>query len=336
MEKIDVAIVGASGYTGVELIKLLLNHPKFNISYIGTSEGEESIEKLHPALLDIANLKIEKSNAEKIAKNCKLAFLALPHKTAMSFAKELLKLNVKVVDLSADYRLSLKSYEKFYEKHIDPENLKDAVYGLAEINKEKIKKANLVANPGCYPTASMLAIFPFKKYIKKDTPIFIDAKSGVSGAGKKLTNSSHFVQVNENFTAYNALKHRHEPEISEHLNSQGITNKIHFVPHLLPLTRGMLVSVYLQVNEKFDAIKVLKEFYKDAKFVRVREEAVSIKMTAGTNFCDIYAVQRDDILFVSSSIDNLLRGASSQALLNANLMFGFDEDLGIPKIAYVP
>ncbi len=336
MEKIDVAIVGASGYTGVELIKLLLNHPKFNISYIGTSEGEESIEKLHPALLDIANLKIEKSNAEKIAKNCKLAFLALPHKTAMSFAKELLKLNVKVVDLSADYRLSLKSYEKFYEKHIDPENLKDAVYGLAEINKEKIKKANLVANPGCYPTASMLAIFPFKKYIKKDTPIFIDAKSGVSGAGKKLTNSSHFVQVNENFTAYNALKHRHEPEISEHLNSQGITNKIHFVPHLLPLTRGMLVSVYLQVDEKFDAIKVLKEFYKDAKFVRVREEAVSIKMTAGTNFCDIYAVQRDDILFVSSSIDNLLRGASSQALLNANLMFGFDEDLGIPKIAYVP
>lgn len=336
MEKIDVAIVGASGYTGVELIKLLLNHPKFNISYIGTSEGEESIEKLHPALLDIANLKIEKSNAEKIAKNCKLAFLALPHKTAMSFAKELLKLNVKVVDLSADYRLSLKNYEKFYEKHIDPENLKDAVYGLAEINKEKIKKANLVANPGCYPTASMLAIFPFKKYIKKDTPIFIDAKSGVSGAGKKLTNSSHFVQVNENFTAYNALKHRHEPEISEHLNSQGITNKIHFVPHLLPLTRGMLVSVYLQVNEEFDAIKVLKEFYKDAKFVRVREETVSIKMTAGTNFCDIYAVQRDDILFVSSSIDNLLRGASSQALLNANLMFGFDEDLGIPKIAYVP
>ena len=336
MEKINVAVVGASGYTGIELIKLLLNHPKFNFFYIGTSEGEQSIEKLHPALLDIVNLKVEKSDAKEIAKNCKLAFLALPHKTSMVFAKELLELGVKVVDLSADYRLSLENYEKYYEKHSDIENLKHAVYGLPEINKEKIKKAKLVANPGCYPTATMLGIFPFKKYIKKDTPIFIDAKSGVSGAGKKLTESSHFVQVNENFTSYNALKHRHEPEIIEHLNSQGIVNKIHFVPHLLPLTRGMLVSIYMQVNEEFDAFEVLKDFYKNEKFVRVRNEAVSIKMTAGTNFCDIYAVQKDNILFVSSSIDNLLRGASAQALLNANLMFGFEENLGIPKIAYVP
>ncbi|MDR0468186.1 MAG: N-acetyl-gamma-glutamyl-phosphate reductase [Campylobacteraceae bacterium] len=336
MKKINVAIVGASGYTGIELVKLLLNHPKFNLFYIGTSSGEESIEKLHPALLDIATFKVEKSDANEIAKSCELAFLALPHKTAMSFAKELLSLSVKVIDLSADYRLSLESYEKYYEKHIDTENLKQAVYGLPEINKEKIINAKLVANPGCYPTASLLAILPFKKYIKKNTPIFIDAKSGVSGAGKKLTESSHFVQANENFVSYNALKHRHEPEISEHLVSQGVENKIHFVPHLLPLTRGMLVSAYMQVDEEFDAIKVLKEFYKDAKFVRIRNEAVSIKMTAGTNFCDIYAVQKDDILFVSSSIDNLLRGASSQALLNANLMFGFEEDLGIPKIAYVP
>lgn len=336
MQKIDVAIVGASGYTGLELIKLLLNHPKFNLAYIGTSEGGGSVDELHPSLLGAVDIKVEKSDAKKIAQNCKLAFLALPHKTAMSFAKELLALGVRVVDLSADYRLSLESYEEHYEKHLDIENLKDAVYGLPEINKEKIKKANLVANPGCYPTASMLAILPFKEFIKKDAPIFIDAKSGVSGAGKKLTQSAHFVNVNENFISYNALKHRHEPEISEHLSSQNITNKIYFVPHLLPITRGMLISAYMQINKSFNANDILKEFYKNEQFVRVRDEAVSIKMTAGTNYCDIYAVQKDNVLFVSSSIDNLLRGASAQALLNANLMFGFDEDLGIPKIAYVP
>ncbi|MDR3346691.1 MAG: N-acetyl-gamma-glutamyl-phosphate reductase [Campylobacteraceae bacterium] len=336
MSKIKVAIVGASGYTGLELIKLLLLHPHFELSYVGTSEGGGRLGDLHASLLGVADMEVLKSDPKEIAKHCKLAFLALPHKTAMEFAKALLSLNVKVVDLSADYRLSLESYEKHYGAHLDKEHLKEAVYGLSEINREKIKKASLVANPGCYPTASILATIPFARFIKKNTPIFIDAKSGVSGRGKKVSESEHFVNINENFLSYNALKHRHEPEISEILNTQNISNGIFFAPHLLPITRGMLVSVFFQVEGKIDALQTLKDFYKNAPFVRVRDEAVSLKLTVGTNFCDIYATQKDDVVFVSSSIDNLLRGASSQALLNANLMFGFDEDAGIPKIAYVP
>ncbi|MDR2789726.1 MAG: N-acetyl-gamma-glutamyl-phosphate reductase [Campylobacteraceae bacterium] len=336
MKKINAAIVGASGYTGLELVKILLNHPHFNLSYAGTSEGGKNLSDLHPSLLGVIDMKAQKSSAKEIAKTCELAFLALPHKTAMEFAKELLELGVKVVDLSADYRLSLENYEKHYGAHLDKEHLKEAVYGLPELNREKIKKASLVANPGCYPTASILAIAPFAPYIKKNTPIFIDAKSGVSGRGKKITESEHFVNVNENFLTYNALKHRHEPEIAEVLASQNISNAVHFVPHLLPLTRGMLVSAYMQVNAEIDAFKTLTDFYNNEYFVRVREEAVSLKLTAGTNFCDLFAAAKDDIVFVSSSIDNLLRGASAQAVVNANLMFGFEEGAGIPKVAYAP
>jgi N-acetyl-gamma-glutamyl-phosphate reductase len=207
MKKINVAIVGASGYTGLELIKLLQNHPYFVLNYIGTSEGGVKISDLHPSLLHVVDIDVKKSDPKEIAKACELAFLALPHKTAMEFAKELLNLGVKVVDLSADYRLSLENYEKHYGAHLDKEHLKSAVYGLPEINREKIKKASLVANPGCYPTASILALLPFKSFIKENTPIFIDAKSGVSGRGKKISDSEHFVHVNENFLSYNALKH---------------------------------------------------------------------------------------------------------------------------------
>jgi N-acetyl-gamma-glutamyl-phosphate reductase len=336
MKKVNAAIIGASGYTGLELIKILINHPHFNLAYVGTSEGGMNISDLHPSLLNVVDMRVQKSEPKEIAKTCELAFLALPHKTAMEFAKELLNLGVKVVDLSADYRLSLENYEKHYGAHLDKEHLKEAVYGLPELNREKIKKASLVANPGCYPTASILAIAPFAPYIKKNTPIFIDAKSGVSGRGKKTTDSEHFVNVNENFLTYNALKHRHEPEIAEVLTLQNIANSIHFVPHLLPITRGMLVSAYMQVDAKIDAFGVLRDFYKNEEFVRVRNEAVSLKLTAGTNFCDLFAAAKEDIVFVSSSIDNLLRGASAQAVVNANLMFGFKESDGIPKAAYVP
>ena len=334
---IKVAIIGASGYTGLELVKILLNHPKFEISYIGTSKGEESLTSLHPSLKDVYECEVQKSNAKEIAKVADLAFLALPHKTAMGFAKELLELHVKVVDLSADYRLELDTYEKFYCPHEDKEHLKNAVYGLPEIYKEEIKKANLIANPGCYPTASLLGLLAFKDNIDEKSPIFIDAKSGVSGAGKSPSDIKHFVKINENIFAYNPLKHRHSPEIKEKLKL--LTNKefeVNFVPHLLPVTRGMLVSIYLKLKDDIDAFKVLKEFYAKSKFVRLRETPVDIKSTSGTNFCDIFVAQNGSSLFISSSIDNLLRGASSQAVVNANLMSGFEEDLGIPSIAYVP
>ncbi|MGB0989533.1 MAG: N-acetyl-gamma-glutamyl-phosphate reductase [Halarcobacter sp.] len=333
----NVAIIGASGYTGLELIKILINHPTFNISYIANSTGEQNIQELHPCLKDIIDVEVSKADANEVAKVADLAFLALPHKTSMSFAKELLELGVKVVDLSADYRLELETYEEHYCPHEDKEHIKDAVYGLPEYYKEELKSSKLVANPGCFPTAALLALFPFIDYIDTNAQIFIDAKTGMSGAGKGLKEVTHFGHLNENCHAYNPFKHRHMPEIQEKVKLvKGVDCQINFVPHLLPITRGMLVSVFATLKEDVDVNKVLEEAYKDSPFVRVRNTPVDLKSTAGTNFCDIFVETNGKALFVNSSIDNLLRGASSQAVVNANLMCGLDEEEGIPKIAYVP
>lgn len=337
LDKIDVAIIGASGYTGLELVKILLAHPNFNITYIANSEGNTTIDKLHPCLNSVCNMDVEKADALDISKRAQLCFLALPHKTSMSFAKELLALNVKVVDLSADYRLDLDTYEEHYCPHEDKENLPQAVYGLPEFYEDDIKNASLIANPGCYPTATLLALLPFIPFIDENSNIFVDAKSGVSGAGKKLSDTTHFVTVNDNIFAYNPLKHRHGPEIKEKIKKlQNKDLKINFIPHIIPVTRGMLVSVYCEINKDIDPISTLKEFYKDNEFIRIKETPVDIKSTAGTNFCDIYAVKNGDALFINSSIDNLLRGASTQAVVNANLMMGFKANTGINMFAYVP
>ena len=333
----NVAIIGASGYTGLELIKLLITHPKFNISYIANSTGDINVQELHPCLKDVLNIEVSKANAKDISKVADIAFLALPHKTSMSFAKELLNLDVKVVDLSADYRLELDTYEKHYCEHEDKDHIKDSVYGLPEYYKNDIKDAKLIANPGCYPTASLLALLPFIEYIDTNAPIFIDAKSGVSGAGKNPSEATHFGQINENCHSYNPFKHRHMPEIQEKvrlLKNEEVS--INFVPHLIPVTRGMLVSVYATLKDDINVSEILESTYKDSEFVRIREKPVDIKSTAGTNFCDIFAARNANALFITSSIDNLLRGASSQAVVNANLLCGFDEGEGIPKIAYVP
>lgn len=333
----NVAIIGASGYTGLELIKLLITHPKFNISYIANSTGDINVQELHPCLKDVLNIEVSKANAKDISKVADIAFLALPHKTSMSFAKELLELDVKVVDLSADYRLELDTYEKHYCEHEDKDHIKDSVYGLPEYYKNDIKDAKLIANPGCYPTASLLALLPFIEYIDTNSPIFIDAKSGVSGAGKNPSEATHFCQINENCHSYNPFKHRHMPEIQEKvrlLKNEKVS--INFVPHLIPVTRGMLVSVYATLKDDINVSEILESTYKDSEFVRIREKPVDIKSTAGTNFCDIFAARNGNALFITSSIDNLLRGASSQAVVNANLLCGFDEGEGIPKIAYVP
>lgn len=332
-----VAIIGASGYTGVELIKILSAHPMFEITYIGTSGGGEKLTALHPSLEGLVCFDVQKSDAKEIAKVAELAFLALPHKAAMGFAKELLSLSLKVVDLSADYRLELETYEQYYCPHEDKENLPQAVYGLPELFRDKIKEARLVANPGCYPTATLLGLLPIASFIDENFPIFVDAKSGVSGAGKKLNEITQFVHVSENMFAYNPLAHRHAPEIKEKLKIVTCKDfEVNFVPHIIPVIRGMLVSSYVKLRENIDAKEVIKEFYKNEKFVRVREVPVDIKTTSGTNFCDIFVAQRENTLFLSSSIDNLLRGASSQAVVNANLMCGYEENLGIPLFAYVP
>ena len=334
MKRINVGIVGATGYTGLELVKILIKHPIFNLTYIANSDGNTTINKLHPSLNGVCEDEVKKADVDDIINSCELVFLALPHKTAMAFVKPLIKKGLKVVDLSADYRLPQNIYEEFYVPHTDIENLTHAVYGLPELNREKLKNAKLVANPGCFPTSAILALLPFMSKRVANTPIIIDSKTGVSGAGKKLSESTHFVNVNDNLFAYNPLLHRHSPEIADKL---GVSlDEVFFVPHLVPVTRGMLSSIYIQVNSEFDEVALLKEFYKDEKFIRVVDKPVDMKNVAGTNFCDIYVKRKANTLFISSAIDNLMRGASSQAVVNANIMMGLDEDLGISNIAYVP
>ncbi len=330
-----VGIIGVSGYTGLELIKILLSHPGFEISYLGASTQGE-ISEIFPQLRGVLQMRVEVADARVAAQRCDLIFLALPHEKAMEFAREILKFkSVKVVDLSADYRLSRELYEKNYTAHLDPRNLAHAVYGLPELNREKIRNARLTANPGCYPTCSILALAPFVRLLDPDTGVFIDAKSGVSGAGKALKTSSHFVSVNENAGAYSPISHRHVDEIKEQLQilrCGGFSTL--FVPNLLPITRGMLVSAFGVLQKSVDAEAVLREFYENEPFVRVRSEPVSIKNVAGTHFCDIFVKTAGDKIWINSAIDNLLRGASSQAVANANLMCGFAEATALPRIAH--
>jgi len=331
---INVGIVGATGYTGLELVKMLVNHPTFNLSYIANSTGETTINQLHPSLNGVCEDAVVKADVETIAKECELVFLAVPHKTAMAYVKPLIAKGVKVVDLSADYRLTQEVYEEFYVPHTDVQNLSHVVYGLPEMFRNELKSASLVANPGCFPTSAILGLLPFMSKRQKNTPIIIDAKTGVSGAGKKLSDVTHFVNVNDNLFAYNPLMHRHAPEIAQKLGVD--FDEVNFVPHLVPLTRGMISSIYIQVEGSFDEETLLKEYYKDEKNVRVSSKPVDMKNVAGTNFCDVYVKRKGNVLFISSAIDNLMRGASSQALVNANLMMGLEENIGVPNIAYVP
>ncbi len=335
--RVKIGVVGASGYTGLELIKMLIGHPGFDLVYLATTTGDTTVEQLHPALEGVMNQIVEKVSVEDIVNRCELVFLALPHKASMGLAKELIEQGVKIVDFSADYRLELDIYEQHYCPHEDKEHLDEAVYGLIEYYRDDIKKARLVAGPGCYPTAALLGILPFMPYIDTDAPIFIDAKSGVSGAGKGLSDTTHFVNVNDNIFAYNPLKHRHAPEIREKIAKiSGEDTNINFVPHLIPATRGELVSVYATLKKDIDPMQILEDRYTSEPFIRIRKQPPTIKSCAGTHFCDIYADTNGSALFVGSAIDNILRGASSQALAAANLMCGYDEGLGIPTIAYVP
>jgi len=334
MSKINVGIIGVSGYTGLELVKMLINHPTFNLAYVANSTGETTINELHPSLSGVCELEVKKADVDECAAICKLVFLAVPHKTAMAFVKPFMKLGTKIVDFSADYRLTQDVYEEYYCPHTDVENLDEVVYGLPEMFREQIKTASLVANPGCFPTSAILGLLPFMDKRVPNTPIIVDAKTGVSGAGKKLSEVTHFVNVNDNLFAYNPFHHRHAPEIAQKL---GVTfDEVNFVPHLVPLTRGMISSIYIQTEGDFDAEELIREYYKDEPYVRISKNPVDMKNTAGTNFCDIYVKQKGKLLFISSSIDNLLRGSSSQALANANLMMGLEENTGIPNIAYVP
>ena len=332
---IKVGILGISGYTGLELVKLILAHPHFELSYAGAS-SESRLSELFPQLRGVFDLAVEVADISQIKKRCELVFTALPHMQSMKYIKELRE-HVKIVDLSADYRISLENFRANYGEHTDAKGLESAVYSVPELHRHSLKNCLLVANPGCYPTASLLALAPFAKMIDEKAGVFIDAKSGVSGAGKSLKASSHFISVDENANAYSPLTHRHAAEIKEHFYALGGAGDVLFVPHLLPLNRGMLASVYITLKEQFSQINpldVLNDFYSNEGFIRICHEPPQIKNVAGSHFADLSAYKSGDKIVVLSAIDNLLRGASSQALANANIICGFDESLALPRLAH--
>jgi len=338
---VNVGIVGVSGYTGQELIRILLNHPGIKISGLfSSSSAGLSISEIFPEFSSRLDLICLKPDAKTIIDKCDLIFLALPHTTSMDLAPQLLKAGKRVIDLSADYRLKdLKAYEKFYQhKHKDKLNLKTSVYGLPELHRAEIKKAKIIANPGCYPTAAILALAPLVSLNLTDLDsIIIDAKSGVSGAGKKIAEEFFSSEEKEDFKAYKVGIHQHTPEINQGLSGlAGKKIKVTFVPHLLPLNRGILETIYVKKAKTAklktkSLIQLYKNFYTKEPFVRIKAEGEfpRLKDVVGTNFCDIGIKDSADSAIIISAIDNLLKGASGQAVQNMNIMYGFAETSGL-------
>jgi N-acetyl-gamma-glutamyl-phosphate reductase len=344
---VRVGVVGATGYTGVELLRLLIRHPKIRITTL-TSERYvgQPIWQVFPSLMKETDLVCQALDVQSLAQTCDLVFTALPHKAAMEVAPGLIQKGVKVVDLSADFRLSdPKVYEEWYEPHIAPALLKEAVYGIPELHREEIQKANLVANPGCYPTSIILALAPaLRKQIIDPRTIIADSKSGVSGAGRSLVLSSMFVEVSESFKAYKVAEHRHTPEIEQELSRlAGDKITITFTPHLVPMKRGILSTVYAQLRNPLSEKEILemyRAFYATEKFVRVRPGNL-LPNTAdvmGSNYCDlgVKVDQRNNRLILLSAIDNLVKGASGQAVQNMNVMLGLEESLGVNVVPLYP
>ncbi|TXE14306.1 N-acetyl-gamma-glutamyl-phosphate reductase [Algoriphagus aquimarinus] len=344
-QKLKVAIVGASGFTGSELARLLLNHEGVSIEMI-TSEShvDKPFSDLHPQFF--TRLDIPLVSAEEVSKKkLDVIFLALPHGVSMDFVSKWKDSGAKIIDLSGDFRLSTKEvYEEWYnKKHSYPEGFATAVYGLPELFADKIKSANLVANPGCFPTASILSMAPlFAKQMVEDRSLIIDAKSGLTGAGIKASATTHFSNVNENFKAYGIAGHRHTIEIEEQLGAlAGNQTTVQFTPHLLPVDRGILVTAYAKIKGEMNQEKlteIYRDFYQDKPFVRLRNEAPGIKDVRGSHFCDVFPVwdPRTERVIVISAIDNLLKGAASQAVHNMNLMFGLTESEGLNQVPLKP
>lgn len=340
-KKLNIAVVGSSGYTGGELMRILLNHSRAAVTTI-TSERSagKPVASIFPHLAGLTSLVCEALDPETIAKKADFVFLALPHVTAQEAAFRFHLLGKKVVDLSADYRLSDPSaYAKWYENtHQYPELLKQAVYGLPELYREKIQKAALIANPGCYPTSAILGLAPLMQKGRIDPgSIIIDSKSGVSGAGRSPSLAHHYPEVNEGFMAYKIGTHRHTPEIEQELSLlAGKQITVSFTPHLVPMNRGILTTIYAKQKSSVDTAQLhvwYREFYQDAPFVRLLPvgQFPNVRNVRGSNFCDIgvYADPRTGRAVVVTAIDNLVKGASGQAVQNMNLMMGFDETEGL-------
>ena len=352
MKKIKVSIIGSTGYAGKELVKILMNHQKIELVHlISSSYAGKNVTEVFPEFLNKLDKKLINLNLDVVSQDSDMVFTALPHTISMDVVPELLKKGVKVVDLSADYRLKdMVVYKEWYKKEhkgINKKLLTQAVYGLPEIYLDKIKNASLVANPGCYPTSVILGIAPLLKYhFVEPEGIIIDSKSGTSGAGKKLSLNLHFAECNENFKAYKIVKHNHIPEVEQELSSiyfseddnkyqeKGI--KVSFTPHLIPINRGILSTCYLSLEgskKEGEVLEIYQKFYQEAPFVRIFEppNLPEIKFVAGTNYCDIgFSIdERMGKIKIISVIDNLLKGAAGQAVQNMNIMSGFPETCGL-------
>jgi len=344
---IRVAVMGASGYTGVELLRLLSRHSQVEITAVTSRQHEgEPISSSFPSLLGAVDLVCSAGDPHEISSQADLVFTALPHKTAMEVVPQLLAGGCKVVDLSADYRLKqVEVYEQWYQEHTSPQLLDEAVYGLPELMREQIPAARLVANPGCYPTSIALALSPLlaNRVVELDS-LVIDSKSGTSGAGRGAKVGSLFCEVNEGFKAYGLAGHRHTPEIEQTLSLvSGESVQVTFTPHLLPINRGILSTCYAKLSDDVTAEQMHALFraaYDDEPFVRVLPlgRYPDVAFVKGSNYCDIglSVDKRNGRVVVIAAIDNLVKGAAGQAVQNMNLMYGWAEETGLQQLALTP
>lgn len=343
--KKNVGVIGATGYAGAELVRLLINHPNVALTKISSVSYEgQSFNEIYPQLSHVCEDKL--CNEQEVIDNCDIIFAALPNCLSEPIAEQCVEKGKLFIDLGADFRLDSESeYETWYgQKFVHPDLHKLSVYALPEIFPEQIKKAKIIANPGCYPTSIALGLTPaIKNNMIKKTPIVIDSKSGATGSGRGLSLTSHFTELNEGFAPYKIGCHRHIPEIEQtlsHLSGEEI--KITFVPHLLPLNRGIISTIYADLSTEFESadldklIELYKQFYKNARFVRVMEcgKFANLKNVRCSNYCDIsiHMDKHTNKLIIVSTIDNMIKGSAGQAIQNMNLVNGFDEDAGLDLI----
>ena len=336
-----VGIVGVTGYTGEELLKRLIGHPEVKITSLSAKiDKVENISKIFPGLYGKVDMECKNLDVDEVTKKCDLVFLALPHGISMGVAPQFLKADKKVIDLSADYRFKdVSIYERWYNvRHKSSSYISNAIYGLPELYRSRIKTAELVANPGCYPTSVILGTAPaLKDGFSGGRQIIVDSKSGVTGAGRSPSLELHFSEINENLRAYKINQHRHLPEMEQELSKLAEKKtKVVFVPHLIPMNRGILSTIYLELKKSISQDELLDlytKFYKDEPFVRILDKDVfpQTKSVSETNYCalGIKVDEKSKIAIIISAIDNLIKGASGQAIQNMNIMCGFDETIGL-------
>ena len=345
---IKVGIIGSTGYAGQELVRILLQHKEANIVWYGSrSYIDKKYAEIFGNMFELVEDKCLDDNMEELANAVDVIFTATPQGLCASLVSEEVLSKVKIIDLSADFRIKdVKTYEKWYGiEHKSPSYIEEAVYGLCEVNREAIKQARLIANPGCYPTCSFLSIYPLvKEGLIDPNTIIIDAKSGTSGAGRGAKVDNLYCEVNENIKAYGVAAHRHTPEIEEQLSyAAGEPVCINFTPHLVPMNRGILVTAYasLKKNVTYEEVKgIYDRYYKHEKFVRVLEENLcpQTRWVEGSNYVDVnFKIdERTNRIIMMGAMDNLVKGAAGQAVQNMNLMFGLPESEGLELVPMFP